>query len=182
MKTFTESEMLAIWRSRLGFDELHTDCSIESFDGYDVDSRIRQAMRAWYLRLLDTAQPRLLPCEQVEASSTQVFGHRQLLIRLPGRCRRPLRMHADRWCSAAAPDCSERTLLDLQRLASPFGWPDDSCPIMCLLPDGAVVAAPLDCDDTFSIFAVVEPADGAYTLDESLLDTIPNRLTDYYYE
>lgn len=182
MKTFTESEMLAIWRSRLGFDELHTDCSVESFDGYDVDSRIRQAMRAWYLRLLDTAQPRLLPCEQVEASSTQVFGHRQLLIRLPGRCRRPLRMHADRWCSAAAPDCSERTLLDLQRLASPFGWPDDSCPIMCLLPDGAVVAAPLDCDDTFSIFAVVEPADGAYTLDESLLDTIPNRLTDYYYE
>lgn len=182
MKTFTESEMLAIWRSRLGFDELHTDCSIESFDGYDVDSRIRQAMRAWYLRLLDTAQPRLLPCEQVEASSTQVFGHRQLLIRLPGRCRRPLRMHADRWCSAAAPDCSERTLLDLQRLASPFGWRDDSFPIMCLLPDGAVVAAPLDCDDTFSIFAVVEPADGAYTLDESLLDTIPNRLTDYYYE
>lgn len=182
MKTYTETEMLAIWRSRLGFDEVHTGCTVESFDGHDVDSRIRQAMRAWYLRLLDTAQARLLPCEQVEAASTQVYGRRQLLIRLPDRCRRPLRMHADRWCSAASPDSSERTLVDLQRLASPFGWPDDSCPIVCLLPDGAVVAAPLEPDNDFSIYAVVEPADGSYTLDESLLDTIPNRLTDYCYE
>lgn len=176
MKNYTETEMLAIWRRRLGFDEVRADCSVESYDGHDVDGRICEAMRAWYLRLLDTAEPRLLPCEQVSAVSTQVYGSRQLLIRLPARCRRPLRMHAARWDCAAVADGSDRALAGLQRLASPFGWPDDSCPAMCLLPDGSVLAAPLADGDSFMIDAVVEPADGSFVLDESLLDTIPNHL------
>lgn len=174
--------MLGIWRRRLGYDDVRTDCSVESYDGHDVNGRIREAMRAWYLHLLDTADPRLLPHGPVAAESTQTAGPRRLLIRLPDRCRRPLRMTAARWDAPAEADPDPRRLDALRRLASPFGWPDDSCPAMCLLPGGDIVAAPLDEGDAFTVVAVTDPADGSYVLDESLLDTIPHRLIDNCHE
>lgn len=182
MKNFSENEMLAVWRRRLGYDEARTDCTIERYDGHDINGRLREAMRVWYLRLLDTADPRLLPHGAVVPAAVHACGSRQLLIELPAGCRRPLLMHAARWERPAAPAADPRALAGLRRLASPFGWPDESCPAVCLLPDGRLVAAPLEEADAFTLDAVAEPADGSYVLDESLLETIPDHLEDLCYE
>lgn len=58
--TLTSDQMLLAWRSCAGLESLTIDCSIERFDGIDINSRIRFLMRQWYLELLDSHDPLLL--------------------------------------------------------------------------------------------------------------------------
>lgn len=45
MLRLTSEQMLRTWREIAGLEPLNTDCSIERFDGIDLDSVIRLRMR-----------------------------------------------------------------------------------------------------------------------------------------
>lgn len=55
--TLSSQQMLQTWRDCAGLEPLSADCSIERFDGIDINSRLTRLMRQWYLALLDSAAP-----------------------------------------------------------------------------------------------------------------------------
>ena len=50
---YSRSEMLQIWRRCAGLEPSASSCTVERFDGIDVDTRLEGLMRLWYLALLD---------------------------------------------------------------------------------------------------------------------------------
>lgn len=175
---YTKEQMLAIWRRRLGFDEVREGCTVESFDGHAVDDAIAGAMRRWYLGLLDTAPAALVPVGRVAGAVATIAGSRLVKAVLPSACRRVLSVEAARWNCPALPVGGDRAAAALARLSSPYGVPDDSQPLAMIADGGrALLLAPLEDADAFTITGVVDPGPDEYDLDESLLQTIPSRLT-----
>ena len=63
--TLTREEMLALWRRMRTVEPLRLDCSVGRTDSVDIDAILDGEMRLWYLNLLDSADPDLLPVENV---------------------------------------------------------------------------------------------------------------------
>ncbi|MCM1033390.1 MAG: hypothetical protein NC405_06485 [Odoribacter sp.] len=176
LTTYTKEEMLTLWRRALGFDESRTDCTVEQYDGRSVNDTITEAMRAWYLNHLDTANPGLLPVDKV-STTTVTEGHSLLRIKPSKNCRRPLEVTAARWNTPAfvAP-CKLYTPM-LARLSSPYSTITESQPVAVLHPDGrSILAAPLDEGDAFIVEGVTDPDEDTYIIDDSLLTTIPDTI------
>lgn len=177
MKHYTSAQMLALWRSRLGFDAVRTDCTVEAVDGHDVDSLIAQAMRSWYLRQLDEAPASLVNMARALPVSATSLGAGVMQVRLPDTCRRVTAVTAARWnlparlVDADAPDA----VALMSRIGSPYGMPDNYCPVAVIAPD-RLYLLPLDEGDAFMIDGVIDPGDESYIIDESLLSTIPETL------
>lgn len=168
--------MLDIWRAALGYDEQRTDCTVEVYDGRDVNGMLSRAMRAWYLNLLDTASPALLPTRATTARTSEATGTSILRATLPPDMRRPLIVDAPRWTRPAP---VEATLERLRDVDAPYGAPDASSPLVAIAPDGSLLLAPLDDGDAFTVTGVYDPGPEEYILDESLLNTIPASISAY---
>lgn len=177
MKHFTSAQMLALWRRRLGYDAVRTDCTVEAVDGHDVDTLIATAMRAWYLRQLDEAPASLVNTARAIPASVSSLGAGVMQAVLPAACRRVIAVTAARWnlparlVDARSP---EATAL-MSRIRSPYAMPGDSSPLAVIAPD-RLYLLPLDEGDAFVIDAVIDPGDQSYIIDESLLSTIPETL------
>lgn len=175
MKTFSKAEMLALWRRRLGFDERRNDCTVEVYDGREVNDIITDAMRSWYLRLLDSAPLRLLPAARISCTAAPAGIH-TMSISLPESCRRVTAVEAPRWDFPAVPDSSGRAQEAISLAAGPFGGPSDARPVVADDGSRTLLAAPLDAGDAFTVTGISDPGDAVYILDESLLDTIPSSI------
>lgn len=175
MMTYTQEEMLAIWRTRLGFDELRTDCTVERYDGLDVNAGILAAMRAWYLNLLSTAPAQLLPVRQF-SPATSAAGSSLLRLVPPPECRRVLEVSSPRWACPAEPQSRRDVAGLLAGLSSPYAEAAPGLPVAAVCGDGSLLAAPLDEDSAVTLTGVADPGPDTYILDPSLLSSIP---TDY---
>lgn len=159
LRTLTHDEMLKLWRTAAGLEPRRSDCRVERVEGLDADAVIEPRMRSWYLRLLDTAPPHLLPVAD---------GVRRLLsLRLTG------------WMRPAGPadeaEASRRAALAL----NPYLRPGPHSPL-CITHGRRLTAAPFeDGDIVAEAMAVTDPGSALYILDESLLETIPDILHDY---
>lgn len=171
--------MLEIWRAALGYDESRTDCTVEVYDGREINEVLSRAMRAWYLGLLDTASPALLPTRATTARSTEAAGTAIIRAALPADMRRPLMVDAPRWSRPAAVETGLDRLRDVD---APYGCPDAASPMAALAPDGSLLLAPLDDGDAFTVTGVYDPGPAQYTLDESFLSTIPATIPGYEQE
>lgn len=165
--------MLAIWRGALGLDTAYAECSIEQFDGLNVNDLIAQRMRQWYLNLLDTADPALLPTANIAARCTRVARpSNATTITLPDDCRRVVHVRAASWPVAIAPtsDTAGAALL-----GHPFAAPTARRPL-AIATLRSILIAPCAPADAIEVLAVVDPGEQLYTLDESLLATIPSTI------
>lgn len=173
MTNYSKAQMLAIWRGALGLDTAYAECSIEQFDGLNVNDLIAQRMRQWYLNLLDTAAPALLPTADIAARCTRVARpNNAAAITLPDDCRRVVHVRAASWPVAIAPtaDTARAALL-----GHPFAAPTARRPL-AIATLRSILIAPCAPADAIEVLAVVDPGEQFYTLDESLLATIPSTI------
>ncbi len=176
MKKYTSQEMLEAWRRRLGFDDARLDCTVERFDGRDVNAVITDAMRQWYLGLLDTAPAHLLPRRKAACTVDAVDATRRLgRAALPEDARRVIEASSGHWILNARPTDFAEALPRLYAIASPYINASAADPLL-IVGDSAIYAAPAEQGDTITLSIIAPPADGSYELDESLMATIPEQL------
>ena len=168
MTTLSQSEMLALWRRNLGLEPRRTDCSITAYEGIDIDDIILRQMRRWYLNLLDTLDPHLIPTADVAARAA--ISPRQgggCEVKPPVGVRRPLTVKLRGW-QFHAPVLRNVSPERLGSFRSPFLKPGPRTPLAVLSPDGTILAFPAG-DVIEELRAVIDPGPDTYTLDESLL-------------
>ena len=175
LRSYTHSEMLNLWRARAGLDTRLAGCNIEAVEGFDADSAIAPRMRAWYLRLLDSAPAALLPVEDVSAEIMLVISASgSATASLPVRARRLLELRLASWRNPAVPvvhgEATRRQILAL----NPYSAPGAVAP-MCAVAGRALRLMPAaHADKVARAMAVVDPGPDIYILDESLLNEIPD--------
>ena len=176
MKTFTKSEMLALWRQSLGLVTVNQSCTIEAVEGLDVDNLISGYMRLWYLNLLDTAPAHLCPitnaARQASVSKQDMFG----LITLPKGTRRVLSVRMSSWLRQAEALTSDEAGDRIARIPSPFGRPGVNDPLAITSPQGLQVFPAANDDIIETLMVIADPGEELYILDEVLLSHIPRCL------
>lgn len=172
---YTSDQMLALWRQRLGLCTSRADAAVAEWEGVDTDTTLRQHMRSWYLRQLDTAPPALLPVSEISRQCTlSAAGSSHHLILLPSDCRRVLSVRLQGWQRSVHPERYDTPDGDrlLRRLASPFARPGTACPTAVMMADGSIAVAPVDIPVVESLRAIVDPGPDTYILCPSLLEEI----------
>lgn len=165
--TYTHEQMLALWRHLLAVEPLRLDCRVERTDSVDVDAMLAPVMRCWYLHLLSTAPPALLPVANVAAEAECVSRLRGVtLVTPPPRARRVVAVSFEGWSAPVEPVSRAG---DVTCCADNTYWPE---PMAAMLPDGRVAVAATDGRPLAQLLAVTDPGPDSYTLDESLINTI----------
>lgn len=174
MKEFTAAQMLRIWRRHLGLDSVRVDCTVEAFDGADIDALITDAMRAWYLELLDTAPLHLVPTGRATVRSTSVLANSLMHITVGPEVRRVVDIESPRWSRPAAIMARAGMEVVMSRAMSPYceWWP------WAAVQGRDIIAAPLEESDAFTVTAVIDPGADKYILDQTLVKTIPETLSN----
>lgn len=133
-----------------GFKSLHADCSVERFDGIDLDAALRSRLRSAWYELLDTADPALLPTADYTNSVTTLYeSDCSVTIALPPGCRRLTSIRLRAWRRPAEIICNSDGAYP-NSLGNPYAQPGYEHPIALrrlntyeLFPKPAVVAIPV---------------------------------------
>lgn len=182
--TFTSRQMLQIWHSCAGLEPLSADCTIERFDGVDVDSRLSELMRQWYLALLDEGDPRLIgqPCDASSLVSLKAAaGDWSATVVCEPSVRRLCAIRLSEWHrEVPVVERSEIAhLLPFQ--ANPFSRAGVCDPIAWRNPDGSVHAIPSTASSRVTAAsAVVDPGEDSFRLDTRALSTINDYLSHHF--
>ncbi len=174
--TLTHSEMLRLWRAAAGLEPMRADCTVERVEGIDANAMIEPRMRTWYLRLLDTADPALLPTADVrdEIVLSPCREHAAATAVLPERARRLLELRLTGWLNPARPCLPPEERLRGLLARNPYCAPGAVHPVCCVAGRRLHVA-PFEAGDIVDVaIAVVDEGPDSYTLDESLLSEIPD--------
>lgn len=103
-QTLTREQMLAQWKLIRASEPMRLDCTVTRTDGIDLDSIYEAEMRAWYLRLLDSAPiERIVPIEASAMAKVEVRNG-LTVITTPEGCRRVLQVRFDGWDAPLTPD------------------------------------------------------------------------------
>lgn len=180
--TLTHTQMLALWRRAAGMEESRSDCSIEQFEGLDLDAALATAMRQWYLRLLDTADLRHLVITDISSRlSLTRTAPGVWQAQLPVDVRRVLTVEtASALCPLSVIDGASdkpehQRSLALQ--ANPFSRAGSLCPLASLTADVLTIYCMPDSETPPSlrrVAAVIDPGDEIYEFNESALGLLPN--------
>ena len=84
-----------------GFESLHSDCSVERFDGIDLDAVLRPRLEADYLKWLDSADHDLLRLEDVRGRVSLTSRGGASVLELPDDCRRLVAVRLAGWSRRA---------------------------------------------------------------------------------
>ena len=180
--TLTSQQMLQTWRLCAGLESLASDCSVERFDGVDLDSRLKELMRQWYLSMLDEGDPAMVgtPTDARPLVSSTNDGY-TASISCQSSVRRLTRIRLSEWQREAAVVDREAVadLLPLQ--SNPFARAGVCDPIAWREPDGSVKAIPSSAASRIvSASAIIDPGDDTYRLDERALSTINDYLSKHF--
>lgn len=168
--TYSHEQMLSLWRHLLAVEPLRLDCEVGRTDSVDLDAMIAPVMRAWYLHVLDSADLKLLPVENVAAEALCEPRLRGVTVVVPPqRARRIVSVAFAGWPMPVRADASEA---DVMRCGANACWP---VPMAATLADGSIAAAAVAGGALTQLWAVVDAGPHAYVFDESLINTI----TDY---
>ncbi len=193
MKKFTEEEMLAYWKRRLGLAAT-PGVSVEA-DGNCLDRRLLDSIRAWYADLLLTAPRPLLPYEEMKEEAAGGYVNDNCVeLLFPDRGARFVALKLKAWDEAvdftygrtSARAAMQRDPLTRATPDAPVIVEGDRRLFVHGLPSGldpeeasavaertSPVHRPLPEIDY--LIMVAAPADGSYMLDESLLRDLPVR-------
>ena len=99
LKRYTEEEMLALRKRRLGLSS--SPGVVGTSDGNRLDAKLTDDIRAWYADLLLTAPRQLLPCEDPKDESTgRYVGENCTELVLPERGVRFVSLKLEAWDAA----------------------------------------------------------------------------------
>lgn len=165
--------MLELWRRSLGFAPRRAGCSVTVYEGVDYDDLIERRMRQWYLHLLDTADPRLLPTADLASKAAVSIGEDSdwAVVALPDEARRPLSVRLRGWLADAKVITPLEADHAVARMASPYAKPGPRTPLAVF--DGHSIRVTPRTGIVDSLIAVVDLGEDEYILDSSLLSTIP---------
>lgn len=170
--TLTREEMLALWRRMRTVEPLRLDCSVGRTDSVDIDAILDGEMRLWYLNMLDSADPDLLPVENVAdaADCSTAAPSSVMTVRLPEQVRRVVSVRFSQWESPIAPDADPE---QVRRCAAnplwhrPLAGAISRHTLTVCQPGGSLE----------EIMAVTDPGPETYIFDESLLNTVADHAT-----
>lgn len=164
IRTLTREQMLNIWRVKRAVEPSGLNCSITRTDALDINSQLEREMRAWYMALLDEANPAMVPLTNVRDATTVLpssDASSLLTLRLPEGTRRPLFVRFEQPDHLIAINYGT-----LPSLSNPFdiapqaGW---------LTPREVVVRGAKGA--LLSLLATVDPGPSSYQLDDRALVT-----------
>lgn len=174
MKTYTEIEMLNLYRNHLGLSRTLT-LPAEN-ERHPMDRELLSELHARYRRLLATEAPELLPVEDVAADCVvRSDGADRMTVTLCDRCIRPVSLRLDTWDEAvyrfhsAGSALHRRQRFPLLRATAAHPVVFRSADRLLIYGTGTDDAAPLP---EVELRAVAAPEDGTFRLSESLLDKL----------
>lgn len=174
--TLTSDEMLRIWRRRAGLEPSATGCTVERFDGVDVDGPLRDRMRAWYLKLLDEGDPNLIGEPQALDGlvGLTVSPAGEAVVTLAPQVRRITSLQLDGW-QRPTPVLSRAEASDrIAMLGNPYSRPGNACPLAWRDSDGVITAIPARSGSKVcAARGFVDTGSDLYRIDERAIDTVP---------
>ena len=165
---------MKVWRERLLLGPLRNDCEVTMTEGPDVDGVLAGQIDAWYSALLDTAPLRYLAPTDIGAEVSVAMNIDGVgTVELPEGCRRVVAVELQEWERPAVIITDPESPAAL-RQANRFSRGGRASPVAVV--EGRrlrlyTVSRPMSTIRT--LMAVIRPADGVYTLDDSALSLIP---------
>lgn len=174
MKSYTEIEMLNLYRAHLGLSRTLT-LPAEN-ERHPMDRELLNELHARYRRLLATEAPELLPVEDLGADcQAQPDGADRMVITLCDRCIRPVSLQLATWPEAvyrfhaAGSALHRRQRFPLLRANVAHPAVFRSADRLLVYGTGSGAALPMP---AIELRAVAAPADESFRLSESLLDKL----------
>ena len=174
---FSHQQMLQTWRRRAGLESSAIGCSIERFDGVDVDSRLSDMMRQWYLDLLDRGDPGLAGeaadvSELISAAADGNGYEARLICGETVRRLQSVRLTGWERPATVAESRDIRRTLALQ--SNPYSRAGNADPIAWRDEGGHIHAIPAsEGSSVAEAKGYVDTGKDCYRIDERALSTIP---------
>lgn len=182
MLTFTSLQMLQTWRRCAGLESLASDCSVERFDGVDLDSRLKELMRRWYLSLLDEGDPLLIgqPTDAKRLVTLAPDGY-GATVSCDASVRRLCSIRLSGWLREATVVDRESVAKLLPLQSNPFARAGACDPIAWREHDGTIRIIPAKASSTVvAATAVIDPGEDTYRLDDRALSTVNEYLSKHF--
>ncbi len=169
----TKAEMVAEWRLRKGLLPPATSGGGNREDGLEVDALIEREVKSWYYRILDTANPELLPMKDIADDVTVEQGaDGSAEIELPEGCRRVVGVKLEGWRRCARIEADPDSV-EARMQVSPYIC--GGCWQPVAVKNGRrlhLYSSAQNRPRLEFLRCVMEPDDGTFKFDESLLGTI----------
>lgn len=174
---YSRSEMLQIWRRCAGLEPSASSCTVERFDGIDVDTRLEGLMRLWYLALLDEGDINLAgaPADATELVTPLPPGDDSRIATLicAPAVRRLCTIRLSGWKRPATVTDRRNDLYGTALQDNRYSRAGAVTPITWFDGDGTVYATPAGPETTVvSATAYIDNGTDSYRLDERALATI----------
>lgn len=153
MKTLTlnAQQMLTLWKSRLGYAPLRSDCSMERVDGYDLDGMLLEKIRSWYVGALRSEPADALPLTDISAETAagrKVTADGVVRLTLPADCLRVVEVDCGCW---------DRPAL----MVTDSGSPEALAQTNPFARSGSARPVAVVCGSSLHIYSVTSEADAA---------------------
>lgn len=182
MLSLTSQQMLQTWRLCAGLESLTSDCSVERFDGVDIDSRLTVLMRQWYLSLLDEGDPLMigLPSDARSLVSLQTDGY-CATVSCHTSVRRLCTIRLSDW-KREAPIVDHQAVAKLLPLQSnPFARAGVCDPVAWREHDGTIRIIPAKTSSLVTVAkAIIDPGEETYRFDSRALSTVNDYLSKHF--
>lgn len=178
MHSYSEAEMLQLWKTKMNLQPALRECVIERADGVDIDELLTMHIRLWYANLLETAPAEWLPQENFATIlRPQADDNGRVDVVLPSRSVRPVVWKLQEWkCPITEFHSPESAVAKLQQ--SPYMRGNPSAPVGVLCANKlCLFSATPSCNARIDMgFCVVKPETGEYLIHKRALSTIPTSL------
>lgn len=182
--SYSRLQMLQTWRQCAGLEPSASSCSIERFDGVDVDSRLEAMMRQWYLGLLDEGDRCLVgppsdASDLVGLKTDQADGHRAV-VATDRTLRKLCGIRLSGWRHMAAVVDARQIVFELALQNNKYSRAGLGSPIAWREPTGTVYAAPATAGSTVAeATGYIDTGADSYRIDERALETIPSFINNH---
>lgn len=175
MLRLTKLEMLRLWRQSAGLEHINSECTVERFDGIDLDATIISRMRLWYLAMLDEGAVATVGPPHDAAELMAMAGGK---VMADASVRRIASLRLSSWERAAEVADGDTVAGRIALQDNPYSAAGPASPLAWRDRSGIVRVAPYSSDDLVTeAYAWLDPGEDTYIIDERALETIPTQLT-----
>ena len=178
LRTYTEAEMIDLWREVNGLSPTRADSRVERTDGLNINAIILRHVNSWYESQLQSAAAKSLPVADLkDRAAITMLPHGVAEVTLPDECVRPLSVRLEGWKQKA------KIMLDfndteafLQRYFLTQGGPEQPVAFYNTAGEADKLflhSTPLADPRLLELRCVVRPEPGTYRFDPSLITSIP---------
>lgn len=177
IQRFLPEELLDYWKRRLGIAEASGVCKVVRRDAAALDAKLADDLQLWYSALLEEADPRLLPVDDLaDLANAEYIDDSCVRVRLPDRGIRLVSVEMRGWdvplTRFVSPNCrlgrAQANPLTRNGRAEPVGVLfNRELRLYGVLPRHELphqTSTPLS-----GLYMVCRPTDGSFVFDDSLL-------------